>query len=88
MPQEQRQEGLQLLEVAVKACKIQAKNGNGFILEHPAGASSWDTEVMQDLVKMDGVTCVTFDMCMLGLRSRDRQGEAPARKTTRVPRRS
>ena len=35
MPKTQREEGLELLRVAVKACKLQMKTGNMFIMETP-----------------------------------------------------
>ena len=84
MPEAKKEEGLELLRVAVKACKIQMKIGNLFILEHPAGASSWATAEIKSLTSMEGVTCLVLDQCMYGLESENRQGVAPAQKKTRI----
>ena len=84
MPKAQREEGLELLRVAVKACKLQMKTGNMFIMEHPASASSWTTDEMKSLTSVKGVTCLVLDQCMYGLVGGDREGVAPARKTTKI----
>ena len=54
MPKAQRQEGLELLRVAVQGCKLQMKTGNMFIMEHLPGASSWTTDEMKSLTSMKG----------------------------------
>ena len=81
MPTSAREEGLKLLKVAVKACMIQVKSGNLFILEHPVGASSWKEECMLELGGMKGVHSWVLDQCMYGLESQDRPedraGEVP-----------
>ena len=84
MPEAERLEGLELLKVAVKACQMQAKSGNLFLLEHPAGASSWKVDCLMDLSNMNGVQSLVLDQCMYGLVSADREGSAPARKSTRI----
>ena len=61
MPEEERRLGIELLEVAVKACRMQMKSGNFFILEHPAGASSWNEDCLKDLCNAEGVSCFVFD---------------------------
>ena len=84
MPESERQEGLELLRVAVKTCHMQIKSGGSFILEHPVGASSWQSSLLVDLGKVPGVSTFVLDQCMYGLESRDREGVGPARKTTRI----
>lgn len=84
MPEEVKAEGLQLLRIGVKACVLQVKSGGQFIFEHPAGASSWKEQCLIDLSLMEGVQSLTFDQCMYGLQSSDREGTAPARKATRI----
>ena len=54
MPEKQRREGLTLLEVAVKACRLQMWGGNHFILEHPAGADSWSVPCLKELCETNG----------------------------------
>eukprot|EP00971_Amphidinium_carterae_P194347 3856377-Amphidinium_carterae.4 len=62
----------------------------GFVFEHPAGASSWKEKEVQDLRSQAGVFAPTFDMCRFGMRAPgallDDSGESiylPLRKRTR-----
>ena len=84
MPESERAEGLALLKVAVQACRIQLRQRGWFILEHPQGASSWETDIMKSLLSEPGVHTVVLDQCEFGLVSRDAQGFAPARKATKL----
>ena len=84
MPADERQAGLDCLDVAVRACRLQVKSGNLFLLEHPAGATSCNEQVLRDLCSLDGVQSYVLDQCMYGLTSVDRQGKAPAKKPTRI----
>ena len=84
MPDKERREGQEMLAVAAKACMMQVKNGGQFIFEHPAGASSWQEPCMKALGALPGVQCMIIDQCMYGLKSQDREGIAPAKKTTRI----
>ena len=84
MPEEERLRGLELLRVAVKACRIQMKKKLYFILEHPQGASSWKVPEVQELINMDGVVRIDLDQCMFGLTSRDEQGAGLVEKSTRI----
>ena len=69
---------------AVLLCMRQAAAGRKYVFEHPAGASSWAMGIMNKLyIVADGVR-VTFDFCMLGMTSKDEQGEAPVMKKTAV----
>ena len=49
MPEDERQNGLELLKVAVRACLLQVKSNNLFIFEHPAGATSWNENCLKEL---------------------------------------
>ena len=84
MPTAEREEGLLLLEVGIKACLTQLKNGRCFILEHPHAASSWETPGLRRLREHPEVIEIVLDQCMFGLTSRDGNGQTPARKRTRI----
>ena len=56
----------QHLEFCVELYRIQANGGRYFLHEHPAYASSWQTEIMESIMKDDGVTKVTCDQCQYG----------------------
>ena len=84
LPQQEKENGIELLRVAIKTCLIQMKVGGYFILEHPAGASSWQDEEMVKLMSMKSVQVLTIDQCEYGLRASDSLGDAPAKKTTKL----
>ena len=84
MDPEVKEEGLDLLKVAVKAADLQLKNGGLFIFEHPRDASSWKEKCLVELAGKPGVQSLILDQCMYGLTSQDREGVAPARKCTRI----
>ena len=73
-PDADRRQGLALLEVAVKACRLQHRVGHYFMLEHPLTASSWREQCIRDLLKMDSVFTVELDQCEYGLISYDEYG--------------
>ena len=76
---------LQHLRFTVELCLMQHEAGRLFLFEHPASASSWDSEVIQLLSSVNGVHHVKFDFCMLGMTTTDRSGdEVPAKKRTGV----
>ena len=60
--------GIKHLAFALDLCEIQRRNGLYFLLEHPAGASSWTTSPMQRMLKRDGVQTYEGDMCCYDLR--------------------
>ena len=41
--------------------------GRRFLHEHPAGATSWQTGIVQDLMKEPGVETVVGHMCSQGM---------------------
>ena len=71
MPEHERRDGLDLLEVAVKACSTQLKSGRTFIFEHPQSASSWEVPCLQQLREHPEVQVIDLDQCMFGLVSND-----------------
>ena len=60
--------GMKHLTFALDLCEIQRRNGLYFLLEHPAGASSWSTSPMQRMIKREGVQVYEGDMCCYDLR--------------------
>ena len=74
------------LKCVVRLYKIQWQEGRQFLHEHPAGATSWQFRVIQDLLKLKGVQTTIADQCMYGLNtwSTNRATQdTPARKNTK-----
>ncbi len=69
----------QHLEFCVELYRIQVQGGRYFVHEHPAYASSWQTEIMESIMKDDGVTKATCDQCQYG--GADESGN-PVKKPT------
>ena len=63
-----RKEAQVLLDFAAEACELAHKLNLSFVLEHPATASSWHTEVLKRLCRLDGVHRITMDQCSFNLR--------------------
>ena len=66
--------------------KMQWEAGRLFLHEHPAGATSWQLDMMKEVMQLDGVRTIVADQCMYGLKtwSTDkRQKDAAAQKKTR-----
>ena len=63
--------------------KAQMEAGRYFLREHPESATSWYETCMADLAAHPMVMTTTIDQCAYGLKSRDKIGEAPAKKPTR-----
>ena len=78
------EDGIKHVAFALKLCKIQAEAGRKFVFEHPASATSWKLAIMEVLLHRSDVYRVEFDFCMMGMMSRDKEGEAPAKKPTTV----
>ncbi|CAK9032260.1 unnamed protein product [Durusdinium trenchii] len=64
-------------QVAVK----QAESGRGFILEHPASASSWQIDCVQAMMALPNAQVSKFDQCRYGLRG---PGGSLMRKGTKL----
>ena len=67
------------LEFAMKLYKLQIQEGRYFLHEHPESASSWDERCVREVLGMKGVNKVIADQCRYGMRSKDKNGEGPAR---------
>ena len=69
---------------ALLLCIRQSQAGRKFVIEHPVGASSWALRLTNLLAQCPGTRNVNLDFCMLGMKSSDDQGEAPAKNRTKV----
>ena len=70
-----------LLRFSLMLAHQQINNGNFFILEHPASASSWSNSTVRDFILCHpSVVKITFDQCRFGLRCPD--GSMPIKKGT------
>ena len=73
------------VKFALDLCLRQYMAGRLFLFEHPAGASSWSTNMMRDMLGLAGVHTAKFDFCELGMETKGPDGTtAPARKRTTV----
>ena len=74
------------LKFVVKLYKTQWQEGRKFLHEHPAGATSWQFRVIQDLLKLKGVQTTIADQCMYGLKTWSTNRaiqDTPAQKKTK-----
>ena len=69
-----------LLEFSAKVCKYQHSQKRYFLLEHPAGASSWQEECLQEIAALHGVHKSTFHQCRFNLKAPGTHG--PIKKPT------
>ena len=74
-----QENALEFLEVAMWVALTQHQAGRKFLFEHPAYASSWNTEMVSFVAGLEGVTLVTVDLCTLGMAEKD---ERSHRRTT------
>ena len=82
---EKLKSAIEHLKFAAELCVMQWEAGRFFLLEHPACAFSWSTQVMQTLIALAGAYLVKFDFCMVGMETTDADGNAaPAKKRTAV----
>jgi len=72
------------LQFALDLCYEQYRRGRYFVLEHPAGASSWSTTMVTKMLGLEGMRKITFDFCMLGMTTPTVDGPAPAMKPTSI----
>ena len=77
------QDALEMVDFAVKVCRMQAKAGRYFLFEHPLCATSWKLTSLAKLKKEVGVMGAVSDMCAFGMKAADQWGEAYAKKPTR-----
>ena len=62
---------LELLEVAMWVALTQHQTGRKFLFEHPAYASSWNTQMVSLVTGLEGVMLITVDLCALGMIDED-----------------
>ncbi len=62
-----RTEGKIMWNFTISAAWEQMRMGRYFPIEHPAGASSWQTPEARELMEHPDVALVTFDQCACGL---------------------
>ena len=82
--QEEMDQGVLLLRVAVRVCRFQMKSGRHFIFEHPREASSWADPELAALMHDNSVEVADLDQCMYGLERKDEAGMGPVRLPTRL----
>ena len=75
-------DGITHLGFAVLLCLKQAKMEGKFMLEPPAGATSWGTLLRNKLHFVEDTVRVNFDFCTAGMVVKTKTGEALARKRT------
>ncbi len=63
---------------------IQLEGRRFFIHEHPIGASSWRMREMMELMAKGCVDAANVDMCQFGMKAKDKDGEGPVRKRTKI----
>eukprot|EP00971_Amphidinium_carterae_P242037 4805384-Amphidinium_carterae.1 len=80
--QQRLRAGKELLQFAVFMAREQAVTERFFILEHPAGASSWKLDEVQSLKQDTGAEMIVFDQCRFNLRSPPADGSRPIQKRT------
>ncbi len=86
--EEKYQKALRAAKEHVKFClelyDMQMKAGRYFLHEHPHSASSWAMPEVLKMLMIDEVDVMVCDMCAFGMIIKDPDGEALARKRTRV----
>ena len=82
--QEEMDQGVLLLRVAVRVCRFQMKSGRHFIFEHLREASSWADPDLAALMHDNSVEVVDLDQCMYGLETKDEAGMGLVRLPTRL----
>ena len=75
-------DGMLHFQHSMAAAVAQIQAGRHFAFEHPAGASSWGQQCVQDVKRDPSVMEIVFDQCMLGLCSKVHH--IPMRKRTRI----
>ena len=61
---------------------MQHEAGLYFLHEHPASATSWNTEPVRKIMKLHGVKRVIGHMCAFGMIQEDEKGKALIKKPT------
>ena len=78
----QIKEAIEHLSFATSMCLRQATGGRRYLLEHPAGATSFQTAILNKVFFVEGGVRVNFDFCMAGMvSSRGGEGEKVKKRT-------
>ena len=78
-------DAMEHVKFCLELCLEQYVQGRLFLFEHPAGAASWAMQAMQQMRQLDGVSVTKFDFCMLGMKTKDKDGNPrAAQKRTAV----
>ena len=75
-------QGMLFLDHSMQCCHVQHSRDRYFCFEHPQKASSWKQSTVEEVRKLPGVMTITFDQCMVGLKSPITK--TPMRKRTRL----
>lgn len=77
---EAKKRALAHLQFCAAMYREQLKQGRYVLHEHPDTATSWRAPCIEELTELPQVNVARDDLCMFGLRSKDKIGEAPAKK--------
>ena len=72
------------LNYAMELCEIQRRNGLYFLFEHPANATSWNTTVVQRLMKNKDVNVYSGDLCCYDLKQMFKGEELYVKKANQI----
>ena len=79
------EKAMEHVKFSLDLCLQQYKAGRLFVFEHPTSATSWSTDMLQQMASLEGVYMAKFDFCQLGMTTKDDTGrEVPAKKRTTV----
>ena len=70
------------IDFVVELYNVKLSNNRYFLHEHPWGARSWKLSFIRQLASHPSVETVKGHMCMQGMTSRDKLGDAPVLKPT------
>ena len=65
------EEAMGHVKFSLDFCLRQYKAGRLFVFEHPTSASSWSTDMLQQMANLEGVYLAKFDFCQLGMTTKD-----------------
>ncbi|CAK9058244.1 Retrovirus-related Pol polyprotein from transposon RE2 (Retro element 2) (AtRE2) [Includes: Protease RE2 [Durusdinium trenchii] len=77
----EQMEALTMWHLCIQVASFQLSRGKFFLIEQPAGASSWATHTVAWLLRQKGVLRFLFDQCELGLQVSD---QGLSRKATGI----
>ena len=75
------EKAIKMLNLCIRIAEFRLKHGRYFYFEHPFGASSWETPLMQKLLRHSQVELSKIDMCAYGLVS---PRNVPMKKSTGI----